>query len=92
MIIPCLDIIEGKIAKQYEQQCEDDVVFLHITVTSENCDTIYDFVEHASRELTIALAVGGSIRTNEAFSKILTSGADKVFFNSPIIATREFIR
>jgi cyclase len=81
-----------EIAKRYEQQCADEVVFLDITATHENRATIYDLVERAARELSIALTIGGGVRTLEDFRKILACGADKVSINSSAVATPELIQ
>lgn len=115
-IIPCLDLMNGKvvkginfvdlvdvgdpveIAKRYEEQCADEVVFLDITATYENRDTIYALIERAASELSIPLTVGGGVRTVEDFRKILNCGADKVSVNSAAVfnpgliheAAREF--
>ena len=51
-----------ELAKQYDLQCADEVVFLDITATYENRDIIRDLIERAASELSIPLAVGGGIR------------------------------
>ncbi|GHT50814.1 imidazole glycerol phosphate synthase subunit HisF [Endomicrobiia bacterium] len=81
-----------EIAKQYEQQCADEVVFLDITATYENRDIIYDLIRRAARELSIPLAIGGGIRTVDDFRKILSCGADKVTINSSAVANPNLIR
>ena len=80
-----------EIAKRYEDQMADEVVFLDITATHENRDTVYDLIERASSVLSIPLTVGGGIRTIDDFRKILNSGADKVSINSPALANPELI-
>ena len=108
-IIPCLDIMNGKvvkgvnfvdlidvgdpveIAKNYEKQCADEVVFLDITASYENRDTIYDLIKRAASELSIPLTVGGGIRTIEDFRKILSCGADKVSINSSAVVNPDLI-
>ncbi|GHT33317.1 imidazole glycerol phosphate synthase subunit HisF [Endomicrobiia bacterium] len=81
-----------EIAKRYEQQCADEVVFLDITATYENRDIIYDLIRRAARELSIPLAIGGGIRTVDDFRKILSCGADKVTINSSAVANPNLIR
>ncbi|GHT54025.1 imidazole glycerol phosphate synthase subunit HisF [Endomicrobiia bacterium] len=80
-----------EIAKRYEQQCADEVVFLDITATYENRDIIYDLIRRAARELSIPLAIGGGIRTVDDFRKILSCGADKVTINSSAVANPNLI-
>lgn len=108
-IVPCLDIMNGKvvkgvnfvgltdvgdpvqIAKRYEEQCADEVVFLDITATYEERDSIYELIETAASELSIPLTVGGGIRTIADFRKILACGADKVSINSSAVANPNLI-
>ncbi|GHT64694.1 imidazole glycerol phosphate synthase subunit HisF [Endomicrobiia bacterium] len=81
-----------EVAKRYEQQCADEVVFLDITATYENRDIIYDLIRRAAGELSIPLAIGGGIRTVDDFRKILSCGADKVTINSSAVANPNLIR
>ncbi len=74
-----------EIAKRYDQQCADEVVFLDITATYENRDIIKDLIQRAASELSIPLTVGGGIRSLDDFRMILSSGADKVSINSAAI-------
>lgn len=80
-----------ELAKRYEDQSADEVVFLDITATYENRATIYELISRAARELSIPLTVGGGIRTLEDFRHILQSGADKVAINSSAIANPQLI-
>ena len=75
-----------ELAKRYDQQCADEVVFLDITASYEERNIIKDLIERGASELTIPLAVGGGIRTIDDFRMILASGADKVSVNSAAIA------
>jgi cyclase len=81
-----------EIAKRYEDQMADEVVFLDITATHENRDTVYDLIERASSVLSIPLTVGGGIRTLDDFRKILNSGADKVSINSSAVNNPQLIK
>lgn len=81
-----------EIAKRYEDQMADEVVFLDITATHEDRDTIYDLIERAGSVLSIPLTVGGGIRTLDDFRKILNSGADKVSINSSAVNNPQLIK
>lgn len=81
-----------ELAKRYDLQCADEVVFLDITASYENRDIIKDLIERAASELTIPLAVGGGIRTIDDFRMILASGADKVSVNSAAISHPQLIK
>lgn len=81
-----------ELAKRYEEQCGDEVVFLDITASYENRNIIKDIIERGAKELSIPLAVGGGIRNLDDFRMILASGADKVSINSAAIDNPNLIR
>lgn len=81
-----------ELAKRYDLQCADEVVFLDITATYEERDIIKDLIERGASELSIPLAVGGGIRTIDDFRMILNSGADKVSVNSAAIKNPQLIK
>ena len=81
-----------EIAKRYDEQCADEVVFLDITATYENRDILKDVIQRAACELSIPLTVGGGIRTLDDFRMILSSGADKVSINSAAILNPQLIK
>lgn len=81
-----------EIAKRYDEQCADEVVFLDITATYENRDIIKDLIQRGASELSIPLTVGGGIRTIDDFRMILSSGADKVSVNSAAIKNPQLIK
>ena len=80
------------LAKRYDEQCADEVVFLDITASYEERDIIKDLIERGAKELTIPLAVGAGIRTLDDFRMILASGADKVSINSAAINNPNLIK
>ena len=80
------------LAKRYDEQCADEVVFLDITASYEERDIIKDLIKRGAKELTIPLAVGGGIRTLDDFRMILASGADKVSINSAAINNPNLIK
>ena len=80
------------LAKRYDEQCADEVVFLDITASYEERDIIKDLIERGAKELTIPLAVGGGIRTLDDFRMILASCADKVSINSAAINNPNLIK
>lgn len=81
-----------EIAKRYDEQCADEVVFLDITATYEERDIIRDLIQRGASELSIPLTVGGGIRTLDDFRMILSSGADKVSVNSAAIKNPQLIK
>lgn len=73
------------LAKFYSAQGADEIVFLDITATYENRDTIADVVRRTCREVFVPVTVGGGIRTAEDFKDILRAGADKISVNSAAV-------
>ena len=81
-----------ELAKKYDLQCADEVVFLDITASYEDRNIMKDIIERGASELSIPLAVGGGIRTLDDFRMILASGADKVSVNSAAIKNPQLIK
>ena len=52
-----------ELAKQYDEQGADELVFLDITATVENRDILIDVVRRTAEQVTIPFCVGGGIRT-----------------------------
>lgn len=78
-------------AKVYDEAGADELVFLDITASSDNRETVVDMVERVAKSVFIPFTVGGGIRTVEDFRKILNAGADKVSVNSSAIKRPELI-
>ena len=66
-------------------------VFLDITASNENRDTIYDVVERTSKKCFVPLTVGGGVRGIEDINKLLNCGADKVSINTAAVQNPEMI-
>ncbi|MEZ4358442.1 MAG: imidazole glycerol phosphate synthase subunit HisF [Eubacteriales bacterium] len=80
-----------EIAKEYNRQCADELVFLDITASSDNRGIMEDVVEKTANEVFIPLTVGGGIRTIEDFRRILKAGADKISVNSAAVKNPSII-
>ncbi|MFQ9921923.1 MAG: imidazole glycerol phosphate synthase subunit HisF [Beduini sp.] len=80
-----------ELARHYDEQGADEIVFLDITATYENRDTMYALVEEAAGSLSIPLAIGGGVRHLDDFRKVLLCGADKISINSAAIREPELI-
>lgn len=81
-----------EIAKAYDAAGADEVVFLDITASCEQRDTVVDMVRKVAANVFIPFTVGGGIRTVEDFKKLLREGADKISVNSAAIDRPELIR
>lgn len=74
-----------ELAKRYNVDGADELVFLDITATSERRDTLSGLVRSVASELDIPFTVGGGIRTLEDVRLILRSGADKTSLNTAAV-------
>lgn len=80
------------LAKKYDEQGADELVFLDITATTENRNILLDVVSRTAKNVSIPFSVGGGIRTVEDMRLVLANGADKVAvntgaFNNPSLIT-----
>jgi cyclase len=66
------------LAKQYNNEGADELVFLDITASSDKRKIIIDLVERTSDEVFIPFTVGGGLRSVEDIKEILRAGADKI--------------
>lgn len=80
-----------EIAKRYDLEKADELVFLDIQASTDNRDTMLEVVRHTAEEVFMPLCVGGGIRTIEDIRNLLNAGADKVSINTPAIQDPEFI-
>lgn len=78
-------------AKAYSDLNADELVFLDITASSDNRDTIVDVIRNVAKNVFIPLTVGGGIRTVEDMRKILMAGADKISINSSAVKNPDLI-
>ena len=79
-------------AVKYNLQGADEIVFLDITASSDNRNTMVDVVRKTAEQVFIPLTVGGGIRSVEDMRTMLSSGADKISVNTAAILDPELIR
>ena len=80
-----------ELAKVYNHAGADELVFLDITATNEDRDTIIDVVYRTAEEVFIPLTVGGGIQSLENIKNLLRAGADKVSINSAAVRNPSLI-
>jgi len=73
------------LASVYEEQGADELVFLDITASSDNRNTVYDMVARVADEVFIPFTVGGGVRSVEDVRLLLELGADKVSLNTSAV-------
>ena len=82
----------AELAAFYDSQGADELVFLDITASAHDRETMVDVVRRVSEEVFIPLTVGGGIRTVEDIRRMLRAGADKVSLNTAAVLNPELVR
>lgn len=78
-------------AAVYDREGADELVFLDITASHENRNTLLDMVRRVADTIFIPFCVGGGIRTVEDIRATLLAGADKISINSAAVKTPQLI-
>ena len=74
-----------ELAATYDAAGADELVFLDITASSDNRNTMVDVVRRTAEEVFIPFTVGGGIRSVENARTMLRAGADKVSVNTSAV-------
>lgn len=80
-----------ELAERYNEQGADELVFLDITASSDERNTMADVVFRTAQRVFIPLTVGGGIRSIKDARRILLAGADKVSVNTAAVRRPELI-
>lgn len=80
-----------ELAKKYENEGADELVFLDITATIEERKTFVELVKNIAKKLSIPFTVGGGISSVEDVRKLLEAGADKISINSSAVKNPQLI-
>ncbi|MEO6398667.1 MAG: imidazole glycerol phosphate synthase subunit HisF [Tepidiformaceae bacterium] len=80
-----------ELAKFYDREGADELVFLDITASSDERSTVYDMVAATADQVFIPFTVGGGIRSASDIKMMLELGAEKVSINTSAIQTPELI-
>jgi cyclase len=78
--------------KVYNLREVDELVFLDITATNEGRSPDFDTVDEMADECFMPLTVGGGVRNEQEFRRLLRVGADKVSINTAAVENPELIR
>lgn len=74
-----------EMAAFYNNEGADELVFLDITASTEDRDTIVDVVRRTADQIFIPLTVGGGVRSVEDMRRLLGAGADKIGMNTAAV-------
>jgi imidazole glycerol-phosphate synthase subunit HisF len=81
-----------EMARIYDAEGADELVFLDITASSGDRATTYDIVTRTAEQVFIPLTVGGGVRSVGDVDRLLRAGADKVGINTAAITRPELLR
>ncbi len=80
-----------ELAARYDAEGADEVVFLDITASSDDRDTIVELARHTAEEVFIPFTIGGGIRSTDDARRLLRAGADKVAVNTAAVARPQLV-
>ncbi len=80
-----------ELAAAYAQQGADEIVFLDISATHEQRDTLAELARNVAMVLNIPFTIGGGIKSVAQVEILLQSGADKISINSAAVKRPELI-
>ncbi|MAE63184.1 MAG: imidazole glycerol phosphate synthase subunit HisF [Phycisphaeraceae bacterium] len=80
-----------EIARQYDEQGADELVFLDITASHEERDIMLDVVRRVAEQCFMPFTVGGGIRTIDDVTALVQAGAEKVSINTAAVVQPEIV-
>lgn len=81
-----------EVAKVYDQNLADELVFLDITASFQNRKTLIDLVEKVAKNIFMPFTVGGGISNIDDIRDLLNAGADKVSINTAAVKYPDLIK
>jgi cyclase len=82
----------AQIAAAYDREGADEIVFLDITASHEERETMVDVVKRTAENVFMPLTVGGGIGKLSTIEKLLKAGADKVSINTYAVKDAELVK
>lgn len=80
-----------EVARRYEEQGADELVFLDISASHEGRDILIEVVGRVSEQIFMPFTVGGGIRNLDDATRLIQAGAEKVSINSAAVKTPELV-
>ena len=80
-----------EVARRYEDEGADELVFLDISASHEGRDILLDMVRRVSEQIFMPFTVGGGIRTLDDATRLIQAGAEKVSINSAAVRNPELV-
>ncbi|CAB4600172.1 unannotated protein [freshwater metagenome] len=80
-----------ELASRYDAEGADELIFLDITASSDQRETIVDVVRRTAEQVFIPFTIGGGIRSVDDARRLLRAGADKVSVNTAAVERPELV-
>jgi imidazole glycerol-phosphate synthase subunit HisF len=80
-----------ELACRYDADGADEIVFLDITATSDQRDTVTELARRTADDVFVPFTIGGGIRSVEDAQAVLDAGADKVSISSAPLRRPELV-
>ncbi|NPA32126.1 MAG: imidazole glycerol phosphate synthase subunit HisF [Aquificae bacterium] len=80
-----------EVAKRYEEEGADELVFLDITASAEGREIMIDVVRRVAETVFMPFTVGGGVRSLEDMRALLEAGADKVSINTSAVKNPKLV-
>ncbi|HDZ59742.1 MAG TPA: imidazole glycerol phosphate synthase subunit HisF [Actinobacteria bacterium] len=74
-----------EMASAYDREGADELIFLDITASHERRETVVELASRCAEELFIPFTIGGGMRDEEDFRRVLKAGADKIAVNTAVL-------
>ena len=82
----------AELAARYDAERADELVFLDITASNEERNTMVQIAQKCASQVFIPFTVGGGIRSVSDMQRMLKAGADKISLNTAAIKNPALIR
>lgn len=80
-----------EVARRYDEQGADELVFLDISASHEGRSIMLDVVRQVAEQCFMPFTVGGGIRTIDDVTALIQAGAEKVSINTAAVDTPEIV-
>ena len=80
-----------EVARRYEQDGADELVFLDISASHEGRSLLLDVIRSVAEHIFMPFTVGGGIRTLDDATRVIQAGAEKVSINSSAVKNPRLI-
>jgi len=81
-----------EVARRYEADGADELVFLDITASHEGRQIMLDVVRQVAEQCFMPFTVGGGIRTIDDVTALVQAGAEKVSINTAAVLNPDIVR